>query len=282
MLLATNCPRSQMTPGEDDSFCSISGYVRIVTSAGGLPSAIFNNIPDIYICKLSRVLHMFISAGDASHRGTQIGGDVHDTVAISDGHIGSTDVDIFRRSAVCLEVDIPANMDCAVMELSDVTILRRRSQQAQDLAEHQEGCIGISNTAVEFKDGAFRRLRLPRTKLFAEGMEEKCVVPRTDTVSSEQEDRTFFRPKPPRRVAFTEQDMNCNDIRGNSAMSEPCDHLCRRRNLPRNMSRMDSGGLIHTECFSAERTFRRTKFGGMAVTQYIAMESFSTNQIRRR
>ena len=124
------------------------------------------------------------------HRGTRIGGDVHDTVAISDGDTGSTDVDIFRRSAVCLEVDIPADMDCAVVELSDVTILRWRSPQGQDSAEHQEDCIGISNTAVEFKDGAFRRLRLPRTELFAEGMEEKCVVPRTDTVSSEQEDRT--------------------------------------------------------------------------------------------
>ena len=52
--------------------------------------------------------------GDA-HRGTRIGGDVHDTVAISDGHTGSTDVDIFRRSAVCLEVDIPADMDCTVV-----------------------------------------------------------------------------------------------------------------------------------------------------------------------
>ena len=117
--------------------------------------------------------------------------DASDTVAISDGHTGSTDVDIFRRSAVCFEVDISVDMDCVVVELSDVTILRRRSPQVEDSVEHQEGCIGISNGAVEFKDGVFRWLRLPRTELFAEGMEEKCVVPRTDTVSSEQEDRTF-------------------------------------------------------------------------------------------
>ena len=112
---------------------------------------------------------------------------------LSDGHTGSRDVDIFRRSAVCVEVDIPADMDCTVVEMSDVTILRRRSPQGQDSAEHQEDCIGIANTAVEFNDGIFRRLRLPRTELFAEDMEEKCVVPRTDTVSSEQEDRTFCR-----------------------------------------------------------------------------------------
>ena len=87
-------------------------------------------------------------------------------------------------------------------------------------------------------------------------MEEKCVVPRTDPESSEQEDRTFFRPKPPWRVAFTEQDMNCSDIRGNSAVSELCDHLCRRRNLPPNRSRTDSGGLINKH-----RTFfRQTEF----------------------
>ena len=182
MLLATNCPRLQMTPGEDD----------------------------------------------ASHRGTRIGGDLQDTVAISDGHTGRKDVDIFRRSAVCVEVDIPVDMDHTVVELSEVTILRRRSPQGQDSAEHQEGCIGISNTAVEFNDGVFHRLRLPRTEVFAEGMEEKCIVPRTDTVSSEQEDRTFCRPKPPWRVAFTEQDMNCSDIRGNSTVLEPCDHLYRR------------------------------------------------------
>ena len=100
---------------------------------------------------------------DASHRGTRIGGDVHDIVIVSDGHTGSKDVDIFRRSAVCVAVDIPADMDCTVVELSDVTILRRGSPQGQDLAEHQEGCIGISNTAVKLNDGVFRRLRLPRT-----------------------------------------------------------------------------------------------------------------------
>ena len=150
-------------------------------------------------------------------------------MAISDGHTRSKDEDIFRRSAVC--VDIPADMDCTVVELSDVTILRRRLPQGQDSAKHQEGGISISNTAFEFNDVVFRRLRLPQTEVFAKGMEEKCIVPRTDNVSSEQEDRTFCRPKPPWRIAFTEQDMNCSDIRGDPAVSEPCDRLYRRRSL---------------------------------------------------
>ena len=50
----------------DNSVCSVSESVRIFTSAGGLPSAIFNNITDISICKLSGLLHMFISAGGFS------------------------------------------------------------------------------------------------------------------------------------------------------------------------------------------------------------------------
>ena len=89
---------------------------------------------------------------DASHRGTRIAGDLHDAVAISDGHTRRKDEDIFRRSAVCVEVDIPADMDCTVVELRDVTILRRRSPQGQDSAEHQEYCIIVSNTAVEFNE----------------------------------------------------------------------------------------------------------------------------------
>ena len=93
-------------------------------------------------------LQMTPREDDASHRGTRIGGDLHDIVAISDVHTRRKDEDIFRRSAVCVEVDIPADMDCTVVELSDVTILRRRSPQGQDSAEHQEGCISISNPAA--------------------------------------------------------------------------------------------------------------------------------------
>ena len=111
MLLAKNCPRLQMTPGEDD----------------------------------------------ASHRGTQIGGDLHDTLAVPNGHNGRKDDDILRHSTVCMEVDIPADMNCTVVELSDVTILRRRLPQRQDSAEHQECCIMFpirqSNSMTWFSSG---------------------------------------------------------------------------------------------------------------------------------
>ena len=98
-----------------------------------------------------------------------------------------------------------------------MTILRRRSPQGQDSAEHQEGCIGNSNTAVEFKDGAFRRLRLPRTELFAEGMEEKCVVFRLNKVRRNGSNSVyrygkFFRrpdPTPVERWLYKEQHRDC-------------------------------------------------------------------------
>ena len=45
---------------------------------------------------------------DASYRGTQIGCELHDTVAISDGYTRRKDDDILRRSAVYVEIDISA------------------------------------------------------------------------------------------------------------------------------------------------------------------------------
>ena len=75
---------------------------------------------------------------DASYKGTQIGGELHDTLDISDGHTRRKDDDILRHSAVCIEIDMPADMNCTVVELNDVTILRRRLPQGQDSAEHYE------------------------------------------------------------------------------------------------------------------------------------------------
>ena len=73
--------------------------------------------------------------------------------------------------------------------------------------------------------------------MFAEGGEEKCIAPRTDSVSAEQNNLTLRRPKSPRRDVSTEQDMNCVGvstycINGDSTASELYDHLCCRRSLP--------------------------------------------------
>ena len=93
------------------------------------------------------------------------------TLDISDGHTRRKDDDILCRSSVCVEIDIPADMNCTAVELNDVTILRRRLPQRQDSTEHHY--VSVSNTAVEFNDVGFHRRRLPRTEVFAEGVEEK-------------------------------------------------------------------------------------------------------------
>ena len=49
-------------------------------------------------------LKMTPGEGDASYKGTQIGGELHDNLAISDGHTRRKDDDILRRSAVCVEI----------------------------------------------------------------------------------------------------------------------------------------------------------------------------------
>ena len=41
-------------------------------------------------------------------------------------------------SAACVEIDIPADMNCTAIELNDVTILQRRLPQMQDSVEHNE------------------------------------------------------------------------------------------------------------------------------------------------
>ena len=92
---------------------------------------------------------------DASYGGTQIRGELRDTLDISDGHIRRKDDDILRRSALCVEIVIPADMKGTRVELNDVTILRRRLPWRQDSAQHDECYTSVTNTAVEFNDVVF-------------------------------------------------------------------------------------------------------------------------------
>ena len=167
-------------------------------------------------------------------------------------------------------------MNCTAVELNDVTILRQRLRQRHDSAEHHECYISVSNTAVKLNDVVFRQRRLPRTEVFAEGVEEKCIVPRTDSVSAEQNNLTFRQPKPPRRVISTEQDMNCSGIKGDSSVSEPCDHLCRRRSLPPNRAITEAGGSVHKHITLVRRTnFPPNETAGGRNDNYIGLTSES-------
>ena len=117
--------------------------------------------------------------------------------------------------------------------------------------------------AVELDDVVVRRQRLPRREVFAKGVEEKCIAPRTDSGSAEQNNLTFRRPKSPRRDGSTGQDMNCvsvsaNYIKEDSTAPEPYDHICRRRSLPPNRVVVEVVGSVYKHRkFSAGRIRRR-------------------------
>ena len=167
MLLAMNCPRWKFTPGEDDAsyrdtLDKIHETMRRAM-AHNIDGSTTRNTGCVFttnrlLATNNPRLKMTPGDYDTSYGGTRIGGDLHDTVAISEDHTRRKDEDILRRSAVCVEADIPADMNCTVVELSDVTIRRRRSPQGQDSAEHKECCTNISNKAVEFNDECLRHL----------------------------------------------------------------------------------------------------------------------------
>ena len=147
--VAMNCPRWKLTPGEDDA----SYRDTLDTIHETMRRAMVHNIDGLTTRNTGCVFttnrwlaanhpRLKITPGDydTSYGGTWIGGDLHGTVAISDGQNRINNEDILRRSVVCVEVDIPADMNCTVVELSDLTILRRRLLHGQDSAEHRECC----------------------------------------------------------------------------------------------------------------------------------------------
>ena len=87
-------------------------------------------------------------------------------------------------TAVCVEIDSPADMNDTVIEMNDGSIFRRRLLQRQDSAEHHECYFSVHNMAVYLNDVVFHRRRLPRTEVFAEGVEEKYIAPWTDSMSA--------------------------------------------------------------------------------------------------
>ena len=104
-------------------------------------------------------------------------------------------------SAVCVEIDIPADMNCTAVELNDVTIIRRRLPQRQHSVEHNDcyishtrrkdddilrrSAVWVENdvpadmncTAVELNKVTILRRRFPQRQ----DSEKKYIAPRTDS-----------------------------------------------------------------------------------------------------
>ena len=113
---------------------------------------------------------------------------------------------------ICIEIDSPADINDAVIEMDDEPILRRR---------------------------------LPHTEVFAEGVEEKCMAPCTDSRSTIQNSQIFRRANPWWRVISTEQDMHGNTVKVVITVFEPCDLLCHQRRLPPNRAETEGGASIY-------------------------------------
>ena len=97
-------------------------------------------------------------------------------------------------------------------------------------------------------------------------------------MSAEQNNLTFRRPKPLRRIVCTEQDMNGVIIKGDSTASEPCNHSCRRRSLPPITAVMEVGGLVHKHL----TLFRRTKFPLNRVVAEVSSSIYKYRKFFRR
>ena len=120
-LVDTNCPRLESTPGEDDA-----SYISIDWSAGRHMSGRTLSVSGMN-CLLCAVA---LLPADKLYATIQR-----------------------NYTAVCVEIDSPADMNDAVIEMDDEPILR---------------------------------WRLPHTEVFAESVEEKYIAPCTDSMSTIQ------------------------------------------------------------------------------------------------
>ena len=152
-------------------------------------------------------------------------------------------------TAVCVEIDSPADMNDAVIEMDDEPIFRRR---------------------------------LPRTEVFAEGVEEKYIAPGTDSMSTIQNSLIFRRANPWRRVVSTVQNMHGSPVKEVFMVSELCDLLCNRRSLP-NRADTEGGASVFAHITLVQRTiFPPNENAGRRKNYYIWLPSESDHSCRRR
>ena len=217
-LVDTNCPRLESTPGEGDaSYRSTDWSAGRHTSGRTLSVSGMNCLPCAVALLPADKLYATIQRND---------------------------------TAVCVEIDSPADMNDAVIDMDDEPILRRR---------------------------------LPRTEVFAEGVEEKYIAPCTDSMSTIQISLIFRRANPWRRVVSTERDMHGSTVKGVFTVSEPCDLLRRRRSLPPNRAGTEGGASIYAHITLVHRTnFPPNENAGGRNDDYIWLPSESDQSCRRR
>ena len=117
ILVDTNCARLEMTPGEEDArYRSTDWTAERHTFRRTLSVSVTYCLP----CAVASL------PADKLYTPLQR----EDTV-------------------VCVEIDIPAEMNGTVIGMKDVSVLRRGLPQRQDSAEHRSCYVSVPNMAVE-------------------------------------------------------------------------------------------------------------------------------------
>ena len=209
----TNFPRLESTPGEGDaSYRSTDWSAEGHTSGRTFSVSVMNWLPCVVALLPTDKLYATIQRND---------------------------------TPVCIEIDSPADIDDAVIEMGDEPILRRR---------------------------------LPRTEVFAEGVEEKCMAPCTDSRSTIQNPWA----NPWRRVVFTEQDMRGSTVKGVFTVTEPCDLLRRRRSWPPKRGGTEGGASVRAHIALVRLTnFLPNENAGGRNDDYIWLPSESDHPYRQ-
>ena len=202
--------------------------------------------------------------GDASYRRTDWSAEIHTS--------GRTLYVSGRNCLPCAVALLPADKLYATMQRNDTAVC----VEIDSLAD-------MNYAVIEMDDEPIFRRRLPRTEVFAEGVEEKYIAPGTDSMSTIQNSLIFRRANPWRRVVSTEQDMHGSTVKGVFTVSEPCDLLRHRRSLPPNRADTEGGA---SECAHITLV-RRTNFPpnenvGGRKNDYIWLPSESDHSYRRR
>ena len=209
----------------------------------------------------------------AGYRGIQIGGDLLDTLAITDGYTRRKDDIILSRSAICEEIGISAEMNCTnYPRLTTTPGECDASYGGTQIGGDLHGTLAIPDDYTKRKDD----VSLARFAVCVEidsSADMNCTAVELNNVT--------LRRKSPQDVS-TEQDMNCvsvstSRIKEDSTAPEPYDHLCRRRSLPLNRVVAEVGGSVYRH---RKHGPRATDHGSRIQMDHIG--SLSADQSRRR
>ena len=211
-LVDTNCPRLESTPGEGDANyrstdetyevrCRPMIHIVDGLTTGNMKCELTTErLVDTNCPRLESTP----GEGDASYRSTDWSAEANKS-----GRSLSVSGMNWLPSAVAL---LPIDKLYATIQRNDTPVCIEIGSPGD-----------INDVVIVRDDEPILRRRLPHTKVFAEGVEEKCMAPCTDSRSSIQNSQIFSQANPWWRVVSTEKDMHDSIVKGVFTVTEPSD-----------------------------------------------------------